>query len=80
MFVCLCKVVSVSVSLPGGLCLFVSVRWYLLVCLCQVVYVCCLCKVVSVSVSLPGGLCLFVSVRWYLLVCLCQVVYVCLSL
>ena len=24
----LCKVVSVSVSLPGGLCLFVSVRWY----------------------------------------------------
>ena len=29
MFVCLCKVVSVSVSLSGGLCLFVSIRWYL---------------------------------------------------
>ena len=40
MFVCLCKMVSVSVSLPGGLCLFVSVRWYLLVCLIQVVYIC----------------------------------------
>ena len=26
MFVCLCKVVSVSVSLPGGLCLFVFVK------------------------------------------------------
>ena len=43
MFVFLCNVVSVSVSLPGGLCLFVSVRWYLLLCLC---------KVVSVSLSL----------------------------
>ena len=40
MFVCLCEVVSVSVSLPGGLYLFVTVKWSLLVCLCQVVYVC----------------------------------------
>ena len=66
MFVCLCEVVSVSVSLPDGLCLFVSVRWYLLV-----VYVC---------LSLSGDLYLFVSVRWYLLVCLCKVFSVSLSL
>ena len=48
MFVCLCKVISVSVSLHGGLYLFVYVRWYLLVCLC---------KVFSVSLSLSGALC-----------------------
>ena len=40
MFVCLCKVVYVIVSLPGGLCLFVFVKWSLLVCLCQMVNVC----------------------------------------
>ena len=40
MIVCPCEVVSVSVSLPGGLCLFVSVKWSQLVCLCQVVNVC----------------------------------------
>ena len=40
MFVCLCEVVSVRVSRPGGLCLFVSVKWSPLECLGQVVYVC----------------------------------------
>ena len=49
---CLCKVVSVSVSLQGGLGFFVSVRWSLLVCLCNMVSVSFLCKVVSVNFSL----------------------------